>query len=98
MSEELLKAIVRLFAIVAKERITDQERTNIKEFLSVHLNQESTDLYLNLFESYVREYTVEKKEGFEMDDETLEFIDEWSNIIKLHYYLILRQLLNNVFK
>ena len=75
MSEELLKAIVRLFAIVAKERITDQERANIKEFLSVHLNQESTDLYLNLFESYVREYKVEKKDGLEMDDETLEFVD-----------------------
>jgi hypothetical protein len=30
MSEELLKAIVQLFAIVAKERITEDERANIK--------------------------------------------------------------------
>ena len=55
MSEELLKAIIKLFAIVAKERITDAERTNIKEFLSVHLNNESASYYLNLLEDFVRE-------------------------------------------
>ena len=37
MSEELLKAILHLFAIVARERVTEAERTNIKEFLSLHL-------------------------------------------------------------
>ena len=41
MSEELLKAIIRLFAIVAKERITEDERANIHEFLSIHANQGS---------------------------------------------------------
>ncbi len=83
MSEELLKAIIKLFAIVAKERITDQERENIREFLAVHLNQESTQYYLTLFEQYVREYKVEQKEELNVDDETLEFVDEWSNIIKI---------------
>ena len=29
MNEELLKAIVKLFAIVAKERITDDEHPNV---------------------------------------------------------------------
>ena len=54
MSEELLKAIVQLFAIVAKERITDDERANIKDFLSLHLNQEGTRYYLNLFDEFVK--------------------------------------------
>jgi len=38
MSEELLKAIIQLFAIVAKERITEDERLKIKEFLALNLN------------------------------------------------------------
>ena len=84
MSEELLKAIIRLFAIVAKERITDEERANIKEFLSLHLNQAATDYYLNLFENYVAQYEIEGQAGLEnVDDETLEFVDEWRNIIKI---------------
>ena len=36
MSEELLRAVIQLFAIVARERITDDERANIKEFLGLH--------------------------------------------------------------
>ena len=52
MSEELLKAIVQLFAIVARERITDDERTNIKEFLALHLNREATAYYLKLFDEF----------------------------------------------
>ena len=55
MSEELLKAIVQLFAIVAKERITEDERANIKEFLSIHLNQESTRYYLSLFDDFCKQ-------------------------------------------
>ena len=54
MSEELLKAIIQLFAIVAKERITDDERTNIKDFLSLHLSQEAIRYHLNLFDEFVK--------------------------------------------
>ncbi|MDH5396668.1 MAG: ATP-binding cassette domain-containing protein, partial [Cyclobacteriaceae bacterium] len=83
MSEELLRAVIKLFAIVARERITDAERENISEFLLVHLNQESVGHYLRLFDKYVAEYKVEKKSGLDVDDETLVFVDEWSNIIKI---------------
>ena len=55
MSEELLKAIIQLFAIVAKERITEDERTKIKEFLALHLNQEAIKYYLNLFDQFCQE-------------------------------------------
>ena len=52
MSEKLLYAIVKLFAILAKERITEEERSNIKEFLLMHLNREATREYMKLFDSF----------------------------------------------
>ncbi|MEM6524743.1 MAG: ATP-binding cassette domain-containing protein [Bacteroidota bacterium] len=53
MSEPLLKAIVKLFAIVAKEdAVTEQERNQIEAFLNDHLNKKSVEKYLNEFDSY----------------------------------------------
>ena len=85
MSEELLKTIVKLFAIVAKERITDQERNNMREFLSVHLNQSAIVFYMNLFDEFVHEFenTSVRSSSLRLDSETLEFLDEWSSIIKI---------------
>ncbi|MBY0436101.1 MAG: ATP-binding cassette domain-containing protein [Cyclobacteriaceae bacterium] len=84
MSEELLKAIIQLFAIVAKERITDDERANIKEFLSLHLNQESTRLYLNLFDDFVKaNRKVNAGELGNVDEETLQFVDDWAQIMQI---------------
>ena len=84
MSEELLKAIIQLFAIVAKERITDDERTNIKEFLSLHLNQEAIRYYLNLFDEFVK---ANRKVGVSdlgnVDEETLQFVDDWAKIMQI---------------
>ena len=84
MSEELLKAIIQLFAIVAKERITDDERTNIKDFLSLHLNQEGTRYYLNLFDEFLK---ANRKSGSHemanLDDETLQFVDDWAHIMQI---------------
>lgn len=83
MSEELLKAIVQLFAIVAKERITEDERTNIKEFLSLHLNQEVTRYYLNLFDDFCKANKRLVEPSLNVDDATLEFVDDWSQIIQI---------------
>ncbi|MBL7871754.1 MAG: ATP-binding cassette domain-containing protein [Cyclobacteriaceae bacterium] len=83
MSEELLKAIVQLFAIVAKERITEDERANIKEFLSLHLNQEATRYYLNLFDDFCKANKRLIEPGLNVDDATLEFVDDWSQIIQI---------------
>ena len=84
MSEELLKAIIQLFAIVAKERITDDERANIKEFLSLHLNQEAIRYYLNLFDEFVK---ANRKVGVDdlgnVDEETLQFVDDWAKIMQI---------------
>jgi ABC transport system ATP-binding/permease protein len=83
MSEELLKAIVQLFAIVAKERITDEERANIKDFLSLHLNQEATRYYLSLFDEFCKANKRTLESGLNVDAETLEFVDDWSQIMQI---------------
>jgi ABC-type multidrug transport system ATPase subunit/uncharacterized tellurite resistance protein B-like protein len=83
MSEELLKAIVQLFAIVAKERITEDERANIKDFLSLHLNQESTRYYLSLFDDFCKQNKRYTESSLNVDEATLEFVDDWSQIIQI---------------
>lgn len=56
MSEPVLKAIMRLFALVAKEdTVTEQERNHIKHFLADHLSQKSMESHLRLFDEYARE-------------------------------------------
>ncbi len=53
MSEPVLKAIMRLFALVAKEdQVTKQERDHIKTFLDDHLNQKAVESHLLLFDEY----------------------------------------------
>jgi len=84
MSEELLKAIIQLFAIVAKERITEDERLKIKEFLALHLNQESIKYYLTLFDQFCTENkrTV-SSDITNLDEETIQFVDDWSHIMQI---------------
>lgn len=84
MSEELLKAILQLFAIVARERITEAERTNIKEFLLLHLNRDATNYYLKLFDQYVKEEPhTDRPDLASVDQETQQFVDDWATIMKI---------------
>ncbi len=84
MSEELLKAIIQLFAIVAKERITDDERTNIKDFLSLHLSQEAIRYHLNLFDEFVKaNRKVSASDLGNVDEVTLQFVDDWAKIMQI---------------
>jgi len=84
MSEELLKAIIELFAIVARERITDDERTNIKEFLSLHLNQAAIKYYLNLFDEYSKGHAAESPtEISNLDEDTQQFVGDWAKIMQI---------------
>lgn len=56
MSEPVLKAIIRLFAFVAKEdNVTSQERDHIHAFLQDHLSQSSMERHLVLFDEYAME-------------------------------------------
>jgi len=83
MSEELLKAIIQLFAIVAKERITEDERSNIKEFLGLHLNQELTRYYLNLFDDFCKSSNRTAEDTISADEDTKQFVDDWSQIMQI---------------
>src|SRR3990170_6416791 len=84
MSEELLKAILQLFAIVARERVTDAERTNIKEFLSLHLNRDATPYYLKLFEEFVASTHVDASQDLShVDADTQQFVDDWAKIMRI---------------
>lgn len=58
MSEPLLKAILRLFAHVAKEGdVTRQERDQIQIFLQDHLSQAAVTNYLRQFDDYTSTLT-----------------------------------------
>ncbi len=84
MSEELLKAILQLFAIVARERVTDAERTNIKDFLSLHLNREATNYYLKLFDEFSQSHEIDSRQELSnLDVETQVFVDDWAKIMKI---------------
>ncbi|HNP18491.1 MAG TPA: ATP-binding cassette domain-containing protein [Fulvivirga sp.] len=64
MSEPLLKAIIQLFAIVAKEdEVTKQEREQIEAFLIEHLNKNAVSRYLQQFDEYSRSIKI----GSEVD-------------------------------
>jgi ABC-type multidrug transport system ATPase subunit/uncharacterized tellurite resistance protein B-like protein len=70
MSEPVLKAIIKLFALVAKEdTVTKQEREFIEVFLSDHLNQKSVQSHLQLFDEYARESS--DKFGVGIDQESI---------------------------
>lgn len=84
MSEELLKAIIQLFAIVARERITEDERTNVKEFLSLHLNREATAFYLKLFDELTQTHKIESTQDLSsLDVDTQQFVDDWAKIMQI---------------
>lgn len=84
MSEELLKAILQLFAIVARERITETERNNIKDFLSLHLNREATNYYLKLFDEFSQSHEIDSRQELSnLDADTQQFVDDWAKIMKI---------------
>ncbi len=86
MSEELLKAIIQLFAIVTRERITEDERNDIKEFLSLHLNRDAIKFYLNLFDEFAISYKEAEPEApasGSIDLETRQFVNDWAKIMQI---------------
>lgn len=85
MSEELLKAVIQLFAIVTRERITEDERNNIKSFLGLYLNRDAVKYYLNLFDQFYNNYRVAEAEPgtSTIDHETQQFVDDWAKIMQI---------------
>ncbi|MEO7991252.1 MAG: ATP-binding cassette domain-containing protein [Chryseolinea sp.] len=84
MSEELLRAVIQLFAIVARERITDDERANVKEFLGLHLNREAVPAYLKLFDELSNSQKVEASQDVgSLDEDTQQFVNDWAKIMQI---------------
>ena len=53
MSENLLRALLKLFAIVAKKgTVTEDERNNVKSFLEATLSEESAENHLKQFDEF----------------------------------------------
>ena len=81
MNEQLLKAITRLFAIVAKERVTIDEKKKIEEFLFDHIDKSEISKYLEIFDEFSQKSSKEVLEPKELDPETEEFVEDWANIV-----------------
>ena len=86
MNEYLLKAIIRLFAIVAKDNVTDESRARIKFIINRQASSEDADEYLKIFDDFTCS-NVEKHNQAgassqnDMNVETEEFVEEWANIM-----------------
>ena len=68
MSETILKALMRLFAIIAnvnKDGVSDTSRSIVESYLKQQLNQEKVTEYLNLFDEYLAFHhrSTKKKDG-----------------------------------
>ncbi|MBE9468824.1 MAG: ATP-binding cassette domain-containing protein [Bacteroidetes bacterium] len=68
MSETILKALMRLFAIIAnvnKDGVSETSRSIVESYLNQQLNQEKVNEYLKLFDEYLAFHhrTTKKKDG-----------------------------------
>lgn len=60
MSEEILKALMQLFAIISHpDSNADERRLVVESFLNRQLNQELVDVYLKVFDEYYRQVVEE---------------------------------------
>ena len=64
MSEELLKAIIRLLVIVAKEEgeVVQAEKDSVRQFLYENVSREDTKHYLKILDQYIDEISTGKEE------------------------------------
>lgn len=66
MSEQILRALMQMFAIIAKvDGITNTGRNIVQSYLKQQLNQEQVEKYLKIFDEYLEQYHhgSQKKEG-----------------------------------
>ena len=57
MSEELLKALMQLFALASDvDDINDESREIVKRYLEIELNQELLEKYIVLYDQFIEEY------------------------------------------
>ena len=86
MNEYLLKAIIRLLAIVAKGNVTDDCREKIKFIINRQASSENAEEYFKIFDDFTGKESEKQQEPIpprrgSMDLETEEFVEEWANIM-----------------
>ncbi|MCF6366048.1 MAG: ATP-binding cassette domain-containing protein [Bacteroidales bacterium] len=65
MNESILKALMKLFAIIANADsnvVSDEARRVVRTYLDVMLNKHHVDIYLNLFDKFVKQHHHAKKD------------------------------------
>lgn len=66
MSERILRALMQMFAIIAKvDGVNNTGRAIVQSFLKQQLNQEQVDVYLSIFDEYLEAHhqVSKKKDG-----------------------------------
>ena len=66
MSERILRALMQMFAIIARvDGITNTGRSIVQSYLRQQLNEEQVEKYLKIFDEYLEQYhqVSQKKEG-----------------------------------
>ncbi len=65
MSEEILKALMHLFAIITKqdEGVTENERKYVASFLQQQLNEDAANEYLNVYDDFAGLNAKEEENG-----------------------------------
>lgn len=82
MNEYLLKAIIRLFAIVAKGNVTEESRENVSFIVNRQASGQDAGEYLKIFDEFTcKQEEKETRPGSNIDVETEEFVEEWANIM-----------------
>lgn len=84
MNEYLLKAIVRLFAIVIKDRVTEAARMRLKEFLLNQVNEDEVGEYFDIFNTFSQSDRLDGHINADdkfMSPSTQEYVEDWANII-----------------
>ncbi len=84
MNEYLLKAIVRLFAIVSKDRVTGEASSKLKRFLLNQINEDELNDYFDIFKIF--SHSEESTEHINTEDQfmapsTQNFVEDWANVI-----------------
>lgn len=82
MNEYLLKAIIRLLAIVAKGNVTEESRENIRFMINRQASGHDAVEFLKIFDDFTSKQDEGPTGGGRgMDAETEEFVEEWANIM-----------------
>ncbi len=80
MSEELLKALIQLLAIVATEdEVTADERATIENFLLENVTKAEAETYLQLFDRIVSEISRKGERTLSEDQKEINLINEQMN-------------------